>query len=517
MINQKINVMRFKSFCLLAFTGFLFINVTAQGINKDTAYIAVPSEIKSVTKHTVVIDGKTINYSATAGALILLNEKEEPVALFGYTAYTKDDENNNKRPITFSYNGGPGSSSYWLHIGVIGPKKIVVNDPEFNPPPPYKFEDNANSILDVTDIVMIDPVGTGLSHAIGKAKNKDFWGVDQDIRSISNFIKEYVTQNSRWNSPKFLLGESYGTMRSAGVVDFLQDNLGMAMNGVILVSSVLDLRTLTFQQYDDLSYILNLPSYAATAWYHNKVPNKPENLETFIKDAKTFAEGDYTLALMKGDNLSDQEKDIIVNKLMSYTGLSKEYLLRANLRVTEPQFTQELLRNEHLTVGRLDSRYTGINQNPLSENANTDPQSAAISPAFTSAFLSYYYGDLKMDRKYVYHTSAYGAEGFVWDWKRKRNDAEFGDAVTPNTAIDLANAMTQNPSLKLLVLNGYYDLATPFAATEYTFDHLALNKKLKSNIQLKYYPAGHMMYIHSKSASTFKKDVSAFILSASKQ
>ena len=494
---------------------FLFGTLSAQ-IPKDTSTIPIPAEVKSVTHHSVMIEGKTIRYTATAGALILLNEKEEPVALFGYTAYSKDDENANKRPVTFSYNGGPGSSSYWLHIGVIGPKKIVVKDPEFNPPPPYKFEDNPNSILDVTDIVMIDPVGTGLSHAIGKAKNKDFWGVDQDIRSISNFIKQYVTDNNRWNSPKFLLGESYGTMRSAGVVDFLQDNLGMAMNGVILVSSVLDLRTLTFQQYDDMSYILHLPSYAATAWYHNKVNNKPAMLEAFIKDARLFAEGDYALALMKGDNLSDPEKETIVSKLMLYTGLSKEYLMRANLRVTEPQFTQELLRNEHLTVGRLDSRYTGINQNLLSEGAQSDPQSAAISPAFTSAFLSYYYGDLKMDRKNVYHTSAYGAEGFSWDWKRKRNSGGFDDAVTPNTAIDLANAMNQNPSLKILVLNGYYDLATPFAATEYTFDHLALDKKLRSNIQLKYYPAGHMMYIHSSSATSFKKDIATFINGASK-
>ncbi len=504
---------------MLLCTGMLFCcsYVFSQIILKDTSLIPVPSEIKSVTKHSVMIGGKTINYTATAGALILMNEKDEQVALFGYTAYTKDDDSNTKRPVTFSYNGGPGSSSYWLHIGVIGPKKIIVNDPEYNSPPPYKFEDNTNSILDVTDIVMIDPVGTGLSHAVGKAKNKDFWGVDQDIKSISNFIKQYVTDNNRWNSPKFLLGESYGTMRSAGVVDYLQENLGMVMNGVILVSSVLDLRTLTFQQYDDLSYILHLPTYAATAWYHNKISNKPQSLENFIKDAEAFAEGEYASALMKGDHLSDAEKENILTKVAGFTGLSKDFLLRANLRVTEPQFAQELLRNEHMIVGRLDARYKGISQNLLAENANDDPQSSAISPAFTSAFLSYYYGDLKMNRKYNYHTSAYSAEGFSWDWKHKKSGGvDPTDPSTPNTVIDLVDAMSRNPSLKILVLNGYYDLATPYFATEYTFDHLGIDKKLKPNIELKYYPAGHMMYINSSSANAFKKDVAVFILNASK-
>ena len=509
--------MRSKIFLQCISILFCLSNLYAQEAPKDTSYIKVPAEIKSVTKHSAVIGGKTINYTATAGALILMNEKEEPVALFGYTAYTKDDDGNTKRPVTFSYNGGPGSSSYWLHIGVIGPKKVVVNDPEYNPPPPYKFEDNPNSLLDVTDIVMIDPVGTGLSHAVGKAKNKDFWGVDQDIKSISNFIKQYVTDNNRWNSPKFLLGESYGTMRSAGIVDYLQENLGMVMNGVILVSSVLDLRTLTFQQYDDLSNILFLPTYAATAWYHNKISNKPQSLEAFLKDAKAFAEGEYASALMKGDHLTDAEKETIVTKLAAFTGLSKEYLLRANLRVNEPQFTQELLRNEHMIVGRLDSRYKGISQNLLGENANDDPQSTAISPAFTTAFLSYYYGDLKMDRKNNYHTSAYSMEGFTWDWKHKKGGAaDPTDPSTPNTAIDLVDAMCRNPALKILVLNGYYDLATPFYATEYTFDHLGLDKKLKPNIQLKYYPAGHMMYINSSAANAFKKDVAGFIMDASK-
>ena len=506
-----------KQLVLTLISILLVISNAYSQVAKDTTYIPVPAEIKSVTKHSVLIGGVSINYTATAGALIIKNEKDEPIALFGYTSYTRDGITENKRPLTFSYNGGPGSSSYWLHIGVIGPRKIVVKDPEYNPPPPYKFEDNTNSILDVTDIVMIDPVGTGISHAVGKAKNKDFWGIDQDIKSISNFVKQYITLNNRWNSPKFLLGESYGTMRSAGVANYLQDNLGIVMNGLVLVSSVLDLRTLTFQQYDDLPYILHLPSYAATAWYHNKIQNRPATVEEFIKDAQAFASGEYASALMKGDRISDAEKTTITNKLVQYTGLSKEYITRARLRVSEPQFTQELLRNEGMTVGRLDSRYKGINQNLLSERSSDDPQSNAISPLFTTAFLSYYYGDLKMDKQYVYNASAYTAEGFNWDWKHKKSDSpDWGDVVTPNTVVDLVEAMNHNPNLKVLVLNGYYDLATPFFATEYTFDHLGLENKLKQNISLKYYPAGHMMYIHSNSANVFKKDVAGFINDSSK-
>ena len=488
------------------------LNCAAQTVPPAPADSAkIPAEIKSVTKHSITIAGKPISYTATAGALILKNDKDESVALYGYTAYTKDDETDaTKRPVTFCYNGGPGSSSMWLHLGVIGPRRVVVNDPENNPPPPYKMEDNNNSILDVTDIVMIDPVGTGLSHAVGKAKNKDFWGVDQDIKSVSQFIKQYTTDNNRWNSPKYLLGESYGTMRSAGVVDYLQENMGMTMNGIILVSVVLDLRTLTFQQGDDISFVMHLPTYAATAWYHNKVADKSVGFDAFLRDARTFAAGEYYSALIKGDQLSEAEKNGILSRLSLYTGLSKDYLLKANLRVNEPQFTQELLRDEHLTVGRLDSRYKSINQDLLSEFSSFDPQSTAISPAFISMFTDYYYGELKVDKMHNYHVSAYSAEGFDWDWKHAKNGGS-GDPITPTTGVDLAEAMSRNPNLKVLTLNGYYDLATPFFATEFTFDHMGLEKKLKQNVIFKYYEAGHMMYIHPAAANSFKKDVAAFI------
>lgn len=492
-------------------------NTAAQTVSvTPDSSTAIPVAVKSITKHSITIGGKIINYTATAGALLLKNEKDETVALYGYTAYTKDAETDaTKRAITFSFNGGPGSSSMWLHLGIMGPKRVVVNDPENNPQPPYKMEANANSILDVSDVVMIDPVGTGISRAVGKAKNKDFWGVDQDIKSVSHFIKQYVTDNDRWNSPKYLLGESYGTFRSAGVVDYLQSNLGMAMNGVILVSVVLNYTSQIFQADLDIPYVVYLPTYAATAWYHNKVLNKPASLDVFLNDVRTFAVGEYTTALMKGNLISDAEKENIANKLAAYTGLSKAYLLKANLRVNQSQFTQELLREEHLTVGGLDSRYKNINQHLLSEHASTDPQSTAISPAFTAMFMDYYYGDLKMDKKYSYHTSAYSAEGFEWDWKHSKSSGD-DDPRAPNTGVDLANAMSQNPHLKVLVLNGYYDLATPFFATEYDFNHLSIEKKLQQNIQMKYYEAGHMMYIKPVAALAFKKDVAAFITETSK-
>ncbi|MGI8950893.1 MAG: S10 family peptidase [Chitinophagaceae bacterium] len=505
-----------KLIFLLSFFASIFLSNSIQAQPSPVADTAIPAAYKSVTHRSIKIDNKLINYTATAGFLILKNAKDSAVAAFGYTAYTKDGETDaSKRPLTFAYNGGPGSSSMWLHMGALGPRRVVVNDPQNNPPPPYNLEDNNNSIIDVTDLVMIDPVGTGLSHAVGNAKNKDFWGVDRDIESISQFIKQFVTDNGRWNSPKYLLGESYGTMRSAGIVDYLQDNIGMAMNGVILISNVLDLRSLTFQQGDDISYILHLPTYAAVAWYHNKIANKPANLESFLNDVRNFAGGEYASALMKGDDLSDAEKDAVLSKLSEYTGLSKDYLLKGNLRINEPQFTQELLRENHEIVGRLDSRYKGISQDLLGEYSSDDPQSSQISPAFTATFMNYYYEELKVNKIYNYHTSAYSAEGFDWDWKHRKNGGS-GDPVTPNTGVDLAEAMSKNPNLKILVLNGYYDLATPFYATEYTFDHLRLEKKLKANITLKYYEAGHMMYINPSVIPQFKKDIADFILSTSK-
>jgi carboxypeptidase C (cathepsin A) len=494
---------------------FLFIIAAAfsSGIiaQKDSADTASDKPHVSITHHSVKINGAVINYTATAGTIVLKNEKDESVALFGFTAYTKDGESDlSKRPVTFAYNGGPGSSSMWLHMGALGPRRVVVNDPTTNAGAPYTLVDNEYSIIDVTDLVMIDPVGTGLSHPINKATNKDFWGVDQDIKSISNFIKQYVTDNSRWNSPKYLLGESYGTTRSAAIVDHLQEDMGMAMNGVILVSAVLDFRTLEFLQGDDLSYILHIPTYAAVAWYHNKLANKPANLEAFLQEVRDFSSGEYASDLMKGDALSDAEKQTLLTKLSAYTGLSKDYWDKAQLRVNEPQFTQELLRADHQTTGRLDARYKGYNQDLLSEFAQFDPQSSEISPPYIAGFLSYFYDELKVNKNFDYHTSAYAWGGFKWDWTHASNGGE-GDPVLPNTAVDLADAMSKNPNLKILVFNGYFDLATPFYGTEYTFDHMGLEKDIRANVTMKYYPAGHMMYVNPSCLIDFKKNIAAFI------
>jgi carboxypeptidase C (cathepsin A) len=486
------------------------INISAFA-QTDSNVIAKPE--KFVTRHSIKVDNKIINYTATVGTMILKNEKDEPIASFGYTAYIKDTgAEASKRPITFSYNGGPGSSSMWLHMGIMGPRRVVVNDPLPNGPAPYKVEDNMYTILDVSDVVMIDPVGTGLSRATGKtSKNSDFWGVDRDISSVSQFIRDYTNENERWNSPKYLLGESYGTFRSAGVADYLQSRMGISVNGIVLVSNVLDIRTLSFNPGDDISYILNLPSYAAAAWYHNKITPKPSNLQDYLKEARSFALGEYAAALMKGSQLAETERESILNKLTRYSGLSKDYWSKADLRVNQPQFCQELLRDSGVIVGRLDSRYTGVAQNLLSENAFNDPQSSDISPAYISAFLNYYTTELKVSKEKKYNSSAYALSGFDWDWKHARSAGIFGDAVSPNTGPDLVNAMSDNPKLKVMVLNGVYDLATPFCASEYTFDHLGLRKALKNNITHKYYEAGHMMYIHPESAARFKKDVTDFI------
>ncbi len=505
-----------KLLCLLLLLSF-HIAVNAQSKPAGFDSTAIPPAVKSVTKHSITINGKQVNYIATAGALILKNEKNEGIALFGYTAYTKEGENDmGKRPITYAYNGGPGSSSYWLNMGILGPKRVVVNDPENTPPPPYISEDNINTVLDISDLVMIDPVGTGISQAVGKAKNKDFWGVDQDIKSVSQFIYQYTTENNRWNSPKFLLGESYGGIRSGGVVNYLQGK-GLAMNGVILVSVLMDYRTVVFQTGDDFPYIGYMPTYAATAWFHNKITNKPADLEAFLKNAREFAIGEYATALMKGSALTDMEKDKMANKIASFTGLSKAYVINANLRFNPAQFRQELLRSEHMIAGRLDSRYKGVSQNLLAESAGYDPQSTAISPAYTSVFLDYYYNTLKVDKNYYYQTSAGGTEGFDWDWKHAKSSNARSMPAPAHTGIDLAETMSRNPDLKVLVMHGYYDLATPFLGIEYTIDHLGLEPAIRNNISYKYYQAGHMMYLDPASAVTFKKDIAAFIEMATKE
>lgn len=506
------NLLTTLSLCLL-----LLPFSWSQQADKQATKTPDPQAQVSTTKQTATINGVPIKLTAKAGTMELRDENNEPIALFGFTSYTKDGSAkggfDTKRPIVFSYNGGPGSSSFWLHMGVLGPKRIAVKDPEFTPAAPYQIVNNDWSILDVADLVMIDPVGTGLSVPIGKAEFKDFWGVDQDIRSISLFITQYLKNNKRFNSPKYLLGESYGTFRSAGVMDKLLSQ-GIAMNGVIMVSAVFDLRTLIFPPGDDLSYIVHFPTYAATAWYHDKIPNKTPDLTTFIQEIRDFTENEYTPALFKGDQISDNQKKAIAKKLANYTGLSEDYWLRADLRVTNGEFFAEFLRAERGIVGRLDSRFTGINLDGISQSGDHDPQSSAISPAYISGFLDYFHGELGVDPTLNYSITAGRRGGFKWDWSHQGNK-RWGTQAAINTAIDMARAMTRDPNMKVLILNGYYDIATVFYGVEYSINHLGLPKEIKENIIMKYYEAGHMMYTHQPSLEQFKKEVADFILDTS--
>lgn len=466
----------------------------------------------STTSQSVKINGVTIPLIAKAGTMQLRDENNYPIALFGFTSYTKDQSKEAtpvNRPIIFSYNGGPGSSSYWLHMGVMGPKRIVVNDPTNTPAAPYKLVNNEFSLFDIADLVMMDPVGTGLSIPIGKAKFEDFWGVDQDIRSISLFIKQYLIENGRMNSPKYLLGESYGTFRNAGVMNKLLND-GIALNGVVMVSAVFDLRTLLFPPNDDLPYVVHFPTYAATAWYHNKISNKPASLEAFLNEVRTFTEKEYVPALFKGDKISADEKNAIATKLAAYAGCGADFWKRADLRVQGAEFFAELLRDEGNIVGRLDSRFKGGNQDLLSQFSDYDPQSSAISPAYTAGFMHYFYNDLKVNRQLNYMTSAGGREGFRWDWKHVGN-MRWNTSAAINTGIDMATCMTKDPNVKVLILNGYYDIATVFYGVEHTIDHLGLPPALKKNIIMKYYEAGHMMYTHQPSLEKYRKDVAEFI------
>ncbi|HET7453359.1 MAG TPA: hypothetical protein VFL12_11490 [Thermoanaerobaculia bacterium] len=473
-----------------------------------------PKAEQSVTSHSIAIGGVRVDYTATAGIFVVKNDKEEPVANMGYTAYVRRGGDPASRPITFAYNGGPGSSSIWLHMGALGPRRIAVTDAGFTPPPPYRVVDNAESIIDRTDLVMIDPVGTGFSRAAGEAKDKDFWGADPDIESVSNFIRQWVTENGRWNSPKYLLGESYGTTRSAGVVDRLQGQ-GMAFNGVILVSVALDLEAIFNQPGNDRPYALFLPTYAAVAWYHKAVPNRPEKLGPFLDEVRAWSLGPYAAALMKGDALSDAELDAAAKKIHAYTGLSEDYVKRSHLRIDEAAFTQELLRDRGETVGRLDARFLGPTLDPIGRDAEYDPQSAAITDAYTAAFLDYYNRDLNFGKGKTYVVTNYGLFP-QWDFKHKAPGARFPSPFT-NTGLDLAHALTVNPNLRVLVLNGYYDLATPFLATEYMMSHLLLAKDLRPHVEMKYYEAGHMMYVNEPALKAMKADVAAFMDATSRR
>jgi carboxypeptidase C (cathepsin A) len=486
---------------------------SARGTVADTGRIPTaasapaPAEPESVvTHHSITVGGQRIDYTARVGNIVLRDSADEPIGSLFYTSYTRDGvKDATRRPITFAYNGGPGSSSIWVHMGAFGPRRVDIPDTTHVAPPPYDLVDNQYTILDKTDLVFIDPIGTGFSEPIGKGKGKDFWGVDQDARSLAQFVSRYLAQNERWNSPRYLLGESYGTTRSAALVNYLQDRDNMDFNGVILMSAVLDFQTITFDPGNDVPYIMYLPSYAAVAAYFDALPQKPANLTSFLDEVERFATTDYATALLAGSKLPQARRDSVLDRLQRYTGLGREYLDRADLRVDPGEFEKELLREHGEVVGRLDARFTGPTGDLLEQRAPYDPQSSDISSAYTSLFNHYLHTELGFgkDKQYV-------VSGRVqpWDWTHGERRGWPGHT---NVAVDLAEALQRNTHLQVLLNSGIYDLATPYYAAEYTMDHLDLPKELRDHVQIVEYDAGHMMYVHPQSLAKLKASIASFI------
>ena len=469
----------------------------------------VPEATQVVTEHSARIGGNKIDYTVTAGTMLMTNDEEKPIALIGYTAYVAKHDDTRTRPITFAYNGGPGSASLWLHMGILGPQRAVVKDAGFSKNGPYQRVENQYSMLDVSDLVMIDPVGTGFAKPVGEGKGEDFWGVDQDIKSVSEFIVKYLTENGRWASPKYVLGESYGGIRTGGVAYYLLTKNMVALNGVILVSPFMEMATGFAGLGIDLPHALYLPTFAATARYHGMLDPEPPDLEAFLAEVRDFALHEYAPALLLGNKLTDAQRRDVLAKLARYTGLSEDYWDKANLRIDEGRFAKELMRRSGTTIGRIDSRFAGYMIDQIGESMVYDPMTSAIGPGYLAAFMDYYRNDLEVPD--VGNYTVFGNVFDKWDWRHAQPDIDGFKLPFPNTTIDLTYAMKQNPAMRVLVLQGYYDLATPFMTTEYYIDHMDLPDELRDNIDLEYYESGHMMYVHEGSMIKFKDDVARFI------
>ena len=466
----------------------------------------IPPESFSDTQHDLNLNGQLIHYTATAGTLLIHNDDDKPYGSIFYVAYTKDGADAKSRPVTFLYNGGPGSATIWLHMGSVGPVRVVTDSPKATGPAPYQIVPNQDSLLDKTDLVFIDGPLTGFSRAVGKAVPKDFAGVDQDLKAFDRFIVRYVTVNRRWNSPKFLMGESYGTTRSAGLADALQND-GISLNGVILVSSILNYNVLSPGL--DEQYIGNLPSYAAIAWYHNKLQNKPADIKAFLEEVRTFARGDYAEAISEGDRISPEHFDSIATKIAQYTGLSVQYVKEAKLRIDPTRFRKELLRDEGEILGRYDARFEGTDVDNAGENPGYDPSDTGIAGAFTAAFHEYLQHELKYNTEDTYRVSA-NTIG-QWDWHHQPPGRLRGrPEELPDVADDLADAMRKDPKLKVFSANGLFDLATPFFITEYDINHMLLAPDLVKNVEFGYYPSGHMIYLNTEALGLLRHDLDGF-------
>jgi len=454
-----------------------------------------------LTRHKVTVGGKEIAYTATAGQLPVMNDAGETEAAIFYIAYTADNPPpGRRRPLLFLFNGGPGSSSVWLHLGAVGPRRVQMLADGKMPPPPYRLVDNEFTWLDQADLVFIDPVGTGYSRAAKPDLTKKFTTVQGDIDSLGRFIRLYLTRTERWDSPLFLVGESYGTFRAAGLSEHLVEH-GIALNGIIMISSILNLQTISFAPGNDLPYVLFLPSYAATAWYHQKLaPQLQADLDKTLAAVEGWAETDYLTALGKGDRLSPEERQGVVEKLAAFTGLDKAFVDNRNLRIDNATFVRELLRERGEVTGFMDSRFTAANLDPAA-HSGFDPTVATIRPPYTAMFNDYVRGELGFRSELEYYILG-GGTGH-WDWEAKNGYAD--------TSENLRNTIAKNPYMRLFVASGLFDLATPHFATKYTLSHLGLTPALKGNITTRTYWAGHMMYLDSAVLPQLKRDVAEFI------
>lgn len=469
-----------------------------------------------VTHHSVTIDGQPIEYSATAGTLILTEEvespeaadtREQPKARLFFVAYTRTDlpeDQRARRPITFSFNGGPGSSSVWMHMGLLGPRRVNMGDVGALEPPPWQWEENPFSLLDASDLVFIDPVGTGYSRAAPGATNREFYQFQKDIESVGDFIRLFCTRNGRWPSPKYLIGESYGTTRAAALSGYLQDRHGLFLNGIIFVSTILNFQTTRFDPGNDLPYALYLPSFAAVAWYHGRTAAGRElSLADTVDAARTFALGDYASALMRGTLLSEAEEAAIAAEITRFIGIPTELVRRCNLRVDLNTFVNELLRDAGKVVGRLDARFTGYDLGPTGKKINLEPSSLAYNGPYTAVLYDYLQRELGYESDLAYEIMNMKINA---DWHFGEFEGTYVDVSET-----LRRIMCSNPHLRVLVCNGYYDLATPFAAAEYTFNHLYLPPDLRDHVRMTYYESGHLMYVHLPSLAQQKQDLAAFI------
>jgi carboxypeptidase C (cathepsin A) len=465
------------------------------------------------TAHAARIDGTEVAYRATAGRMLLREEEGKKKASFFYVAYTRDDvEDVLARPIVFCFNGGPGSSSVWLHLGAFGPRRVAMQDDGMPNPPPGRLVDNEDSLLDAADLVFVDPIGTGFSRAIPGEEGKEFAHFKRDLEAVGEFIRVYLTRHKRWGSPKFLAGESYGSTRAAGLAGHLYRRNGMALNGLILVSSILnfqtagfDRKTWTFERGNDLPYALFLPTYAASAWYHKRLEQRylEQPLPELLAEVERFAATEYTQALFEGDAVDPTRFDAIAEQLAAYTGLPVDYVKAYQLRIEILRFCKELLRSEGRSVGRIDSRYTGIDRFRAGDAMEADPSIDAVMGPFTSALNDYVRRELGYESDLPYEVLS--EEVFqAWDYEDFKN-------AHVDVSETLRETMSRNPFMRVFVANGYYDLATPHFATEFTFNHLGLDPTLRGNIEMSYYEAGHMMYVDTESRRRMAQALRQFV------